>query len=176
MWNGHRPHSLIPGESTRSSNIEEADGQSGDSVPPEGHIQFNKIALAGAVFAALGLVMIVVADRMSQGLLSDYLISDMTEQDYLNQIEAIDALMTTGVVITAAAVIVVAFSVPPISAQSFDKMRRRIETDFYRRCPSCGSWNTKLVANCQTCGILMPKLPESSRVNPEPSVYKEGPT
>lgn len=146
------------------------------TVPSEGHMKFNMIAMAGAVFAALGLVLIVVADRMSQGILSDYLLTDMTEMEYIDKVEAIDSLMTIGIVITAAAVIVVAFSVPSITTHSFEKMRRKIETDFYRRCPSCGSWNTKLVANCQTCGILMPKLPETSKVNPEPSVFKEGPT
>ena len=54
-------------------------------------------------------------------------------------------------------------------------MRERLEKDFYRKCPSCGAWNTKFVPNCSTCGILLPLLSEFQKTDGVPSAFKEGP-
>jgi len=138
-------------------------------------VKFNTIALVGAIIAVFGLTFIVVADRMYESAENDYLASITTWEEYVDQVDSIDAIWTIGTVLIAVAVIFVAVSVPKISASSIETMKRNIEADFYRKCPSCGSWNTKFANNCSTCGILLPKLPEMSVVKPEPSVFKEGP-
>ena len=126
----------------------------------------------GAVVAAVGLILIVVADRMYEGAESDYLATDMTYEEFLDRLDTIDAIWTVGTAMIAISVIAVAVSVPATSTSSFEMMKKRLETDFYRKCPSCGSWNTKLAASCTTCGILLPRLQESSPVEAGPRVMK----
>lgn len=131
--------------------------------------------MIGVAIAAFGLVMVVVADRMAESLVNDYLLTDMTYDEYVERLDTIDAVWTIGVIAIALSVVVVGLAVPVNDSSAFEKMRKKLETDFYRKCPGCGSWNTKLVQNCTTCGILLPRLQESTRVGPEPSVFKNGP-
>lgn len=144
-------------------------------MAPEDKLRLNTIAIIGALIAIFGLVLVLVADRMYTGVENDYLTTDMTYEEFIEALDLIDAISTVGIVALAVAIIVVAISVPINETRSMDKMRKRLEEDFYRKCPSCGSWNTKFVPNCTTCGILMPKLAESTTVEPRPMVFKEPP-
>ncbi len=137
--------------------------------------RFNTIAIIGAGIAAIGLILIVAADRMYAGAENEYLTTDMTYEEYIDALGTIDTVWTVGTIAIALSVIVVAVSMPAVSSSSLETMRKRIETDFYRKCPSCGSWNTKLTASCTTCGILLPRLQESVPVEAAPRVLKEGP-
>jgi hypothetical protein len=129
----------------------------------------------GAVVAAVALILIVVADRMYEGVDNDYLTTEMTYEEYLDRLGTIDAIWTVGTVMIAISVIAVALSVPATSTSSFEMMKKKLEADFYRKCPSCGSWNTKFAASCTTCGILLPRLQESSPVETGPRVMKGAP-
>ncbi len=140
-----------------------------------GRSRFNSIAVIGAGIAAIGLVLIVTADRMYSGAENEYLTTGMTYEEYIDKLGTIDTIWTVGTIAIALSVIVVAMSIPAQSSSSIETMRKRIETDFYRKCPSCGSWNTKLTASCTTCGILLPRLQESVPLEASPRVLKQGP-
>ena len=124
-------------------------------------MRLNDLAIVGAVLAILGLVLIVVAYAMTGVVTDEYLTTDMTDQEFLDSLGTLDDMMILGMVVSGFAIVVVAFSVPAITSRSYDRMRSKLEKDFYRRCPRCGSWSPKLDTFCQTCGIQISSLPET---------------
>lgn len=137
--------------------------------------RFNAIAFVGAMIAIGGLVFVVVADRMYDDVTTDYLLGDLLYDEYWDKMETVDSIWTLGIILIAVAVIAVGVAVPVGNASTVNKLKAQLESDFYRRCPSCGEWNTRMVPNCTTCGILLPKLHDMQAREVEPRMFKDRP-
>ena len=134
--------------------------------------KLSTLAVLGAGAAAIGVFLIIAANSIITDAEGD---STMTTDEYLDRLDVASDLWLWGEVIIGAGVFLVALAIMNKEPAELRTMRERLEKDFYRKCPSCGSWNTKFVPNCSTCGIMLPPLSEFQKAGSYPSAFKEGP-
>ena len=133
---------------------------------------FSTLAVVGAGAAAIGVFLIIAANSLITDAEGD---PTMTMDEINDRIDLASDLWLWGEVSIGAGVFMVALTVLNRESGELRTMRERLEKDFYRKCPSCGSWNTKFVPNCSTCGIILPPLGEFQKTGSVPSAFKEGP-
>ena len=99
----------------------------------------------------------------------------MTIDEFNDRIDVAADMWFWGEIAIGAGVLLVALAVINRESGELRRIREHLEKDFYRKCPSCGAWNTKFVPNCSTCGILLSLLSEFRKTGSVPSTLKEGP-
>ena len=134
--------------------------------------KFSTLAVLGAGAAVIGVFLIIAANSIVTNAESD---QTMTPDEFNDRIDVAADMWLWGEIAIGAGVFIIALAVFNRESGELRMMRERLEKDFYRKCPSCGSWNTKFVPNCSTCGILLPPLSEFQKANSVPSTFREGP-
>jgi hypothetical protein len=141
----------------------------------QGTGKLNMLAIVSVGVAAVGLILIVAADSILDNAETDYYEGRMSISDYRDTLDTAGTIWLWGEITIGVGVVIVAIAVVNKEPGEFRAMRSRLEKDFYRKCPSCNSWNTKFVPNCTTCGILLPPLSEFQKIQPGPTSFREGP-
>ena len=97
--------------------------------------RFNIIAISGAMVAALGLIFVVVANRMQSDAMDDYF-HGLPYTQYLIRIDSANDVWAIGVVLIAISIILVALAVRVNDSATIEMMKRRLELELSRAPPS----------------------------------------
>lgn len=133
--------------------------------------KLSTLAVFGAAAAAIGVFLIVAANSIvtdAAGSIGDY-------NEIASRVELAHDMWLWGEIAIGAGVFLVALSVMNKESSGLRVMKERLEKDFYRKCPGCGSWNTKFVPTCSTCGVSLPPLSEFQKTGGTSSTSREGP-
>lgn len=141
----------------------------------EGESKLNLLAVLAVAAAAVGFILIFAADGLADNAENDYFEGRLDVDEYRDSLSTASNLWLYGEVAIGVGVILVALAIANKESRQFSTLRTRIERDFYRKCPSCGSWNTKFVPTCSTCGVMLPPLSEFQKTEVAPRDFKEGP-
>lgn len=141
----------------------------------EGESRLNLLAVLAVAAVLVGFILVIAADSLADNAENDYFEGRLDLDEYRGSLSTASNLWLCGEIAIGVGVILVALAVVNKESREFRAMRTRIEKDFYRKCPSCGSWNTKFVPNCSTCGVMLPPLSEFQRTEVVPRHFKEGP-
>ncbi len=141
----------------------------------EGESKLNLLAVLAVAAALTGFVLVIAADSLADNAENDFFEGRLALDEYRDSVSTASNLWLCGEIVIGVGVILVALAIVNRESREFRAMRIRIEKDFYRKCPSCGSWNTKFVPNCSTCGMILPTLSEFQKTEVAPRNFKEGP-
>jgi hypothetical protein len=141
----------------------------------DGGGELRLLAVLAATAAAVGLTLVFVGNNLANNAEDDYFEGKLGIVEYRDAVDTAGTLWLWGVIAIGCGVILVALAIASKEPEELRRMRARIEKDFYRKCPSCGSWNTKLVTNCSTCGVMLPALSEFQRIGSAPMNFEEVP-
>lgn len=141
----------------------------------EGENKLRLLAVLAAAAAAVGIILVFAGDSLADNAENSYFEGRLDSDEYRDALNTAGNLWLWGEIAIGAGVILVALAIANKESGEFRALRTRIERDFYRKCPSCGSWNTKFVPNCSTCGVILPSLSEFQKVGSAPTAFREGP-
>jgi len=134
--------------------------------------EFNAVAIVGAVVAVLGLACFAYGMSMAMG--PTVTINDVEQVDVIRLKDGVGVAYFGGILLSIA-VLLIAVAVPIGNASTVNKLKTRLQSDFYRRCPSCGEWNTWMVSNCTACRTLLPKLHDMESRVVGPRAFRDEP-